>query len=453
MGLSGGGSPRTQVDFASVFDRVSLPVYVLNSRRRLVYANPAFWELSGLTPDHTRDRVFEAGATVEVDERRVWGFGPPWDKLPAARYVVTPWPEMKSHCPIFPIEIIFVPLAGTGGEELLTLCLARQRQVSRVQSDEAATCLWGLTGVLQGAGEDEYFVAASAVSRQLLDRLTVAARAPAECPLLITGEAGSGKTRTARMFHTIAVGRGPYVRVDAAAHAPRAVLEHLFPKESEERSDPGLWKLAEGGTLVIENVEYVSPETLEKLRLYQTKKGHCRLVFTTRLTAEELRAAFGDELTAWITTIHIPVAPLRDRRDDIVPLALYFAEQVRRSGGRVSAIAADACQRLLSYDWPGNAGQLRDVIEAACHRAAGPELKDADLPGDIKGAVGDPYPVQQQPLLRLNLEQFLRETEKRMILLALSLHDNNKAAAAEALGLSRAALYRRMVQLGLAQEE
>jgi len=452
--VSGRSAPPTAVpiDFASIFEKARFPVYALNGKRHLVFANGAFWEFTGLSWEEVADLRFEPGTVLEIDGGCIYGLGPPPELDRQKATVRTPWPATPDRCPLLPLDVLYHPLLGSGERLLLVLCVACVRTD---EGDKATARLQReiLARLLPWRSGDVKFVALSPVGRQVLDRLELAALAPLDRPVLITGERGSGRSLAARFVHVSSGARGAFISVDLSLHAPDELSGLLaLPTGDVTRTEPSIWDLAAGGTVVLEGAERLGRAELGALRQLMQRR-RCRVVLVTLDRPDDLRRRYGEELACWLATVHVGMPNLRERRGDIIPLALWFVNEYRRHHKRgPSALAADACERLLSYDWPGNVAQLREVIEAACARTDRPEIHDEDLPGNIKGRVGEPYPVQPPPLLRVNLEQLLQETERRLIQLALALNQNNKAAAAEALGLSRAALYRRMVQLGLELE-
>jgi DNA-binding NtrC family response regulator len=164
-----------------------------------------------------------------------------------------------------------------------------------------------------------------------------------------------------------------------------------------------------------------------------------RIVAATNVPAEELRneEKFRTDLLFRLNTVEITVPPLRDRRDDILPIAEHFLEQFsRKYGGRKRSFSRAAREALHDYDWPGNVRALRHAVERALILAEGEMLEPSDLQLDY--AAAEPAASVMPTILNLD------HMEKETILKALRKHGFNISRAANELGLTRASLYRRM---------
>jgi DNA-binding NtrC family response regulator len=210
----------------------------------------------------------------------------------------------------------------------------------------------------------------------------------------------------------------------------------------------GRFELADGGTIFLDEIGNVSLASQSKLlRVLQTgevervgssksRKIDARVLSATNAELDRAVAEgrFREDLLFRLNTIEIRLPPLRERRDDIAPLARHFlARHAARYGKTLSGFDASAMRMLLDHAWPGNIRELDHAVERAVLMSTGASIRPADLLLKI-GTSGTP---------RIE-ELTLEEVEKTLIQKALSRYDGNVSQAAKALGLSRSALYRRI---------
>src|SRR5690606_4577513 len=287
----------------------------------------------------------------------------------------------------------------------------------------------------------------------------VARVAPSDANLLITGEAGVGKGELARLIHERSNRRAnPFISVNMGGIAESVfeseMFRHVKGAFTDARTDRiGRFELADGGTLFLDEIACL-PYTQQGKLLRVLESGDYEPVGSSRTrhadvrvvsaTNGDLRAmiaagSFRDDLLFRLNTVEIRLPPLRDRRDDIMPLATRFLEVYSRKYGReAGGFARDAAQALLSYSWPGNVRELSHVVERAGLIRAAPQIRAADL------MLGPADTATTPRLEHLTLDA----AEEMLIRAALERCDGNVQAAAEQLGLSRSALYRRMEKYG-----
>jgi DNA-binding NtrC family response regulator len=179
----------------------------------------------------------------------------------------------------------------------------------------------------------------------------------------------------------------------------------------------------------------------ERVGSSRTRKVDVRLVSATNadLRAEVAAGRFRQDLLFRLNTIEIAIPPLRERAEDIRPLAEHFlAAHARRYRKKVEGFDAGAVEALVRHAWPGNVRELDHSVERAVLMAQGPRIGASDLALRAQGAAAD----------RLD-EMSLEEVERLLIKKALARHDGNVSRVAEALGLSRSAMYRRLQRFGL----
>ena len=309
--------------------------------------------------------------------------------------------------------------------------------------------------LLQDGGRE--VIAASAARQPVLQ---LGARvAPSDANILITGEAGVGKGELARLIHERSNRRAnPFISVNMGGIAESVFESEMFGHVkgafTDARTDRiGRFELADGGTLFLDEIACL-PYTQQGKLLRVLESGDYEPVGSSRTrhadvrvvsaTNGDLRAmiaagSFRDDLLFRLNTVEIRLPPLRDRRDDIMPLATRFLEVYSRKYGReAGGFARDAAQALLSYSWPGNVRELSHVVERAVLIRAAPQIRAADL------MLGPADTATTPRLEHLTLDA----AEEMLIRAALERCDGNVQAAAEQLGLSRSALYRRMDKYG-----
>jgi DNA-binding NtrC family response regulator len=282
---------------------------------------------------------------------------------------------------------------------------------------------------------------------------------PSDANVLITGEHGTGKEVVARWLH----GSSPRSRKQLVTVNAGGMSEGIFESElfghvkgafTDAKSDRvGFFELADGGTLFLDEIGNLSLKLQARLlRVLQTgefqrvgssrtQRADVRLLSATNVSiaTEVAEGRFREDLLYRLNTVEIHLPPLRERREDIPPLANHFlhrqAEQYRKI---LPGFSPEAMRALLAYDWPGNIRELEHTVERAVLLASGPQVEAVDLNLRTR-------PEEVQPLEEMALE----DVERVLIQKALRRHDGNVSQAAEALGLSRSALYRRLQRYGL----
>jgi transcriptional regulator with PAS, ATPase and Fis domain len=287
--------------------------------------------------------------------------------------------------------------------------------------------------------------------------------AKVDAMVLITGESGVGKERIARLVHDESTrAAGPFIAVNCGAITETLLESELFGHKrgafTGAASDRfGLFETANHGTLLLDEVGEVSPGMQVKLlRVLQEKEirrvGESKsrtvnvrvLAATNRDLAHGVAAGtFRQDLYYRLKVVELHVPPLRDRRDDILPLArVLLADAAIRMGRKVSGLVPRAADQLLRYDWPGNVRELENAMERAVALARGSRVELEDLPEEIRQTFPRPA-VNDETVLPLS------EVEKEYILAVLDLNDGNQTRTAKQLGIGSATLYRRLKKYGV----
>lgn len=275
-------------------------------------------------------------------------------------------------------------------------------------------------------------------------RAMLARLAPLPTPVLFTGASGTGKEMAARHLHDLSDrAEAPFVPVNCATIQPDRFAEELFGVvEAEDRLKPGLLLLADGGTLLLDEIAQM-PETVQAalLRVLEDKKVrpvgaereirlNVRFLFATNDDIEAAVEAgrFRADLYHRIHVVKIHMPPLKDRMEDIVELAAHFMEQFSASLAMPSLdLDEETLLKLRRYGWPGNVRELRNLIERSVILGALPEEFSGG--GSVTGA---------QAIENLDL------VVQRHILRMLDLCGGNRAEAARRLGVSRKTIDRKM---------
>ena len=301
------------------------------------------------------------------------------------------------------------------------------------------------------------FIAESAAMRPVLEVMERVA--PSDANVLIMGEHGTGKEVVAQWLHARSHRAARALVPVNAGGISEGVFEselfgHVKGAFTDAKADRvGCFELADRGTLFLDEIANLAPKLQAKLlRVLQT--GEFQRVGSSRTlrvdvrvlsaTNADVRSAvaasqFREDLLYRLNTVELRLPPLRDRREDIPLLAAHFLDHyANRYRKPLGALDAGATAALLGHPWPGNVRELAHTIERAVLMARGPRLAAADL-----GL--QPVTSGTDDLAAMTMD----DAERFIIRKALARHNGNVNQAAEALGMSRSALYRRIQQYGL----
>jgi DNA-binding NtrC family response regulator len=300
-------------------------------------------------------------------------------------------------------------------------------------------------------------------------RALVERAAPADVPILIVGENGTGKELVARAIHDLSARRaGPFVKMNCAAVPAELVESELFGHEKGAFSGAlglrrGRFEQADGGTLFLDEIgDMPAPMQAKLLRVLQdgefTRVGgsgdlraDVRVISATNRDLDELlsSARFREDLLYRINTLTIRTPPLRDRPTDVPALAAHFAEAAsRRNHWKLRRFSAEALELLKRLPWKGNVRELKNVVERALI------LSDADPVGadDVRAALGPPV-AAARGAAGLPADGQLRDLvdgfERDVIRDRLKAHGGHVTNTARSLGLERSHLYKKCKQLGI----
>ncbi|MFO7561667.1 MAG: sigma-54 dependent transcriptional regulator [Enhygromyxa sp.] len=291
--------------------------------------------------------------------------------------------------------------------------------------------------------------------------------APRDVTVLISGESGTGKERIAEAI-VAASSRAdrPFVRFNCAALSAELAEAELFGHAKgsftgAHRSRAGLFREADGGTLLLDEVGELDPAVQAKLlRVLQSGEVRpvgqdlpicvdVRLIAATHrdLAARVREGSFREDLYYRLEVVQLRVPPLRERPEDIAPLARHFLRRyAERFGVHKLREPPDLFARLRALPWPGNVRQLENAIESLVALSADGEL-DLSLLPDAEGLAE--LPERGEDGLRLTLKQKLEAYEKGLLIAALEQANGNRSEAARALGIGRATLHDKLKKYGL----
>jgi DNA-binding NtrC family response regulator len=293
---------------------------------------------------------------------------------------------------------------------------------------------------------------------------TVERIAPSDVAILITGESGTGKEVIADLVHALSTrSKNKIIKINCAA-LPRELIESelfgsvkgAFTGAHSDRE--GLFRQAEGGTLLLDEISEMPIDTQSKLlRVLQDQKvrpvggktdyqTNCRIVASTNRKPEDAikDGKLREDLFYRISAISVHLPPLRDRRDDIVPLATAFLKRFSAQANRdIRGFKPDAIDRLAGFDWPGNVRQLQNEIQRAVLLCEGNEVAAADMSvtnvksdSEMAGDVDTSFTL-------------LEGVERNAIISTLKATGGNKLEAAKRLGIGRQTLYNKIKAYGI----
>jgi two-component system, NtrC family, response regulator AtoC len=297
-------------------------------------------------------------------------------------------------------------------------------------------------------------------SEAMREALRLAGRVAAtDANVLVTGESGAGKDALALFLHaSSARAAGPFAKIDCAALPAELLEAELFGYErgaftGATAAKPGRLEAAHKGTLVLDEIAHLSRDAqakllrvierreFERLGGRRTVRVDARLLALTNVDLDDAvrRRAFREDLFYRLNVVRIHIPPLRERREDVGPLAEKFLAAYAAKHGRVARrLDAEAVAVLAAYDFPGNVRELANVVERAVIVSDGGEVRAKDLPEAVRTAAGARARKARRPTLAELEADYIREV--------LAGARGNKSEAARVLGISRKNLYERLAR-------
>ena len=291
---------------------------------------------------------------------------------------------------------------------------------------------------------------------------------PSDANVLILGENGTGKGVLARHLHKLSRRADKsLIKVNMGGIAESVFESEMFGHTKGAFTDAkadriGRFELADGGTLFLDEIANIPPSQqpkllrvledgeLERVGSSRTLKVDVRLVSATNadLASEVGRGLFRKDLLFRLNTVELRLPPLRERREDIVPMARAFLHNFGKRYQRDDlGFTASALQSLERYPWPGNVRELSHMIERAVLMAVSSKIEQFDF--SLQAFESAPAPVTPAPASAGHAAPTIEQAEQAMVRNALDQCGGNIQKTAEMLGLSRAALYRRLEKFGI----
>jgi transcriptional regulator with PAS, ATPase and Fis domain len=455
---SGDEGPSTKdqtADFRwqALFQRAAQPLFLLNRQRRLLFVNQAWEKLTGLPVGQVRGLACTQRRLADAETRQslARALCPPQEVLEGKfAKVCRPGPLHAggSSSPLWDIE--FFPVRE---EKRILFILGRITPGAANRRSPALPVpekLVALRGRLSDRYRFDQLDGVSPVMRRVLDQVRLACQT--RSPVLIVGEAGTGKQWLARtIHHQGSSGEKPFAALECAA-IPEAFLSGIL------FADFGLLKPAGLGTLFFKEPQWLPRDMQARLCDWLEEPGADgpRLIAgcCQPLETEVQTGRLLEQLHCALATLVIALPPLRDRGAEMARLVERLLERLNaQAERRITGLGPAAWEVLQAYFWPGNLRELSAVLAGASASASGSQIDASDLPAYLRLAVKlDQIPGAQEER-RLPLDSLLEKAERRLILFALKLAQGNKTRAAELLAIWRPRLLRRMEALGIKDPE
>jgi PAS domain S-box-containing protein len=441
-----GGTFRWQ----ALFQRAGDPVFVLDHRRRILFVNRAWEELTGISGSEACGLSCVRRAPLPQDPRDM-----------VVRSLCCPSPEVLRGTParthrFFPASagnsgwwsIDFLPI---GGQEKVLFVVGRIALVSRLSESQSAPLpekLAALRQKLRLRHHVDSLVSSVPAFRRIVDQVRLAGRT--RVPVLLVGEAGTGKTWIARTIHCLRCSmEEAFAIIDCNRLPPAFAADFLFADVAPGSPLPAR-------CIYLRNPVSLPRDTQAQLAQWLDARAEegPHIVVGCEVDPEvDARAGrLLEELLVTISVLRINLLPLRDRLADLPMLADGMLRRINNSRAQpVAGLTSEAWDYLRAYSWPGNLTELYAVLKSSSGRTQTDQIDAAHLPASVRLAVR----MQDQALVpaekKMALDKILQEAERRLILAALRKAGGNRTKAADLLSIWRPRLLRRMEALGIAQ--
>jgi hypothetical protein len=441
-----GEPPRAEAArWQALFRRAAEPLFLLNRRRRILFANAAWEALTAIPLREARGLTCKRYRAAEPGSRE------------AVLHALSPPPEAlaghvtQSRCLLLQAggeartwEVAFFPFRDADGLLGILGRITPEAAGSPAGPGPLPARLVGLRDRLFRWHRPENLGGDAPAVRRVREQIRLAGQTQA--PVLLLGEAGAGKQWTARAIHQQGpAGARTFVGLDCQ-RLPAPVVEAAVFGGGGLAYRPGV------GTLYLREPQYLPRELqarLAELAAVLPGEGEGRRPGPRVLAgcaadpqAEVRRGRLLDELHGAVAVLTIALPPLRERQADLTWLVRRLLARAVAEGGRPPDLTADAWEVLRAWSWPGNLRELYAVLQSACRRAGPDAIEVEDLPWYLRSA--PPPPPRSLPL-----KAILQDVERRLIKIAMRATGRNKTKAARLLGVWRALLVRRLKDLGV----
>jgi DNA-binding NtrC family response regulator len=449
---------------------VSVPVYVLDGERRLVYCNPACasWTETAVEDLLGQACAYHSSPVVDRAARKLAGLCPPPETFSGERALGTICCQ-RDDGTLARRRAEFIPLVESAGDPCGVLAVV---DPADLPADANGSALDGSSAMGGAANEAtalherlqqlqrelrrhfamDRLLGDSAVMARVRSQVRLAAAS--EATVLVVGQPGSGRQHVARAIHDDRAAEriGTFLPLSCAALGAELLRSTLSALLGRQRADA-----KPTASLLLNDVHELPAEVQAELATaLGTRPPPLRVISTSVAPLDELAAAgrFRPDLAHALSTMVIHLPSLAERPADIPLLAQMFLEELNAAPGektgakQLRGFSPEALDQLAAYAWPGNIDELASIVRQAYDKAEGQEITPADLPQRIYLAARATRHARRPPP-PIELERVLADIESELIGRAMRLAKGNKTKAARLLGLTRPRLYRRMVQLGL----
>lgn len=460
------------VELAALLNSIDQPLYVLDEDLTVIFLNHACREWLGQSAEGViGKRCAYHSSTTPGIEAVVAGLCPPPEVL-TGRTITAVVHRFTEDGRCIERSGRFIPLSDMEGDVFAVVAIldAADLETGQVHPEHISkTALSEAEGPspivlheqicrfrqeLAGRYRAERLIGSGLAMRLARRRMEVAAVGRES--VLLLGPPGSGRRHIAAAIHYAGRGDGvaldypPFLTFDCFLLGGEVLQSMAIALSRTKDELPG----GAAGTLLLHRVDELPLEFHYPLtELLLRNASAWRLVATAARSLTELarQGKFHAELASLLSTLIIELPPLKERREDIPLLAQLFLEDCNAAGERqIGGFTPEALDLLDAYSWPGNVEELADVVTEAHRRTAGRLITPQDLPERLRLAVkaaGEPRRREE----RIVLQKYLEQVERELIRRALTKARGNKAHAAKLLGVTRARLYRRILQLGVEQ--
>ena len=433
-----------------ILESISDGVFTVNHEWRIMSFNRAAEEITGVSRDEAIGRfcweVFRSNMCEgDCALRRTMQEGRSF--VSSSTYII------NSDKKRIPISVSTAPLKDESGEIL-----------GGVETFRDNTVVEELRRELSGSFHQGDMVSCSHAMKKIFAVLPQIAES--DSTVLIEGETGTGKEIMAKSLHDLSGRREkPFVAINCGALPDTLLESELFGYKAgaftnAAQDKPGYFSLAEGGTILLDELGETSPafqvkllrvlEEREFLPLGGVKKVkiNVRILAATNKNLESMveEGAFRRDLFYRINIVRLALPPLRERKEDIPLLIDRFINRMNRLRGKaVSGIEAEALERLMAHHYPGNIRELENIIEHAFILCTQGPIGLHHLPSHLSGPANTPLPVSSPS----SMSQIHQATEREVILAALERNQYNRLATAKELGMHKSTLFRKLKKLQL----
>jgi len=432
----------------------STPVYILDARGQIVFVNAACAVWLGEPEASILGRICTYQAADDQQTKSLLGLAPPPDAL--GKQVTTGYVAGATDGgKVRACQFHSLAAGSDDGPSLLAVVAIEPVSAVELGVDQNVVSdsqllhaqLLELRAAWQKRYKSANFLGISSAAERIRSQIRLAAAGAKR--VLIVGPTGSGRDFVARAIHFSQSNPGPLIPIACRLLDAELMQQTLASFLKRHQTDKSL-----SSAILLQDVDLLSPAAQHELSEFLRLPGvELTLRATARRSLQRLatKGRFRADLANALSTLTIQIPALNDRPEDIPLLAQHFVEQTNVGSERkFSGFSVDALDELAAYRWPGNVAELQRVVKQCGERAPGPYITPADLPDSLRH---DRFAAAHPPRAteKIELDKFLAEIEREILERALAAAGGNKTRAATLLGIHRARLIRRLVQLGLAE--